>query len=379
MQPLRIAIVCDLVPGQAGGSYISSVRFAELLTKKGHHVILVGAQDSKQKPVSEYKGIPMYQFFSIPVPGSNRFYFQSFPSKKALKKLFIKEKIEIVHTMFPSYSCFMAKRAAKELKIPVVAHIHTQPENILIFFPKFLQTNFINNIILRYLVWFVRGAKQIICPSELGKKIYNDYDPSLPIKVISNGINMSHFYKQNTPTTKKEILFIGRFTAEKDPRTVINAMFEILKSDPEARLNLIGTGPLEKEMQTLVKNKKAENNIRFLGKVSEKDLLKAYNNCSLFILPSKVELEGMVVLEAMACGKPIIIANSETSASKYFVQNNGFLFEPDDYKDLAEKALRILNNDSLREQMGETSFRNALEYDINKSVNKLEEVYYSVL
>lgn len=379
MQPLRIAIVCDLVPGQAGGSYISAVRFAELLSIKGHHVILIGARDSRQRPVSEYKGIPMYQFFSIPVPGSNRFYFQSFPSKNALKKLFIKEKIEIVHTMFPSYSCFMAKRAAKELKIPVVAHIHTQPENILIFFPKFIQTKFINNLILRYLAWFVRGAKQIICPSELGKKIYNDFDPSLPIKVISNGINMEHFYKQNINATKKEILFIGRFTAEKDPETLIKAMFEILKTDSNIKLNLIGTGPLEEKMKTLVKRQKAENNIKFLGKVSEEDLLKAYNSCSLFALPSKVELEGMVVLEAMACGKPIIIADSETSASKYFVKNNGFLFKPDDYKDLAEKALRILNNDQQREQMGEKSYKNALEYDINNSVKKLEEVYYSVL
>lgn len=372
-------MICDLVPGQAGGSYISAVRFAGLLTKKGHHVILVGAKDSRQEPLNEYKGIPMYQFFSIPVPGSNRFYFQSFPSKNTLKKLFVKEKIEIVHTMFPSYSCLMAKRAAKELNLPVVAHIHTQPENILIFLPKFLQTNFINNLILRYLVWFVRGAKQIICPSEMGKKIYNDFDSTLPIKVISNGINMEHFYTQNTPINSKEILFIGRFTAEKDPETLIKAMFEILKSVSNARLNLIGTGPLEKEMKTLVKLNKAENNINFLGKVSEEDLLKNYNSCSLFVLPSRVELEGMVVLEAMACGKPIIIANSETSASKYFVNNNGFLFEPNDYKDLRDKVLKILNDDSLRQQMGETSLKNAKEYDINKSADKLEEVYYSVL
>lgn len=379
MKPLRIAMVCDIVPGQEGGSYISAVRFAELLTKKGHHVILVGSKDSRKKPMNEYKGIPLYQYFALPVPRSNRYYFQSFPSKWALKKLFIEEKIDIVHTMFPSYSCLMAKWAAKDLKLPVVAQIHTQPENILIFLPKFLQTTFVNNLILGTIVRLAKGANQIICPSEMGRKIYNDFDPTLPIKVLSNGINLAHFYRKNLPIKNKQILFIGRFTMEKDPKTLILGMFEILKSSPEAHLNLVGTGPLEDEMRALVKTHGAEKNISFLRKLSDEEVLNEYNKCSLFVLPSKVELEGLVVLEAMACGKPIVVANSKMSASKYFVNGNGLLFEPDDYHDLADKVLKILNDNTLRKEMGEKSFINAQEFDINKSVTKLEEVYYSVL
>ena len=70
MRPLRIAIVSDIVPGEyiVGGAYLSAMRFAELLRKRGHHVIIIGARDSRQAPVTEYRGIPFYQYFSLPTP-----------------------------------------------------------------------------------------------------------------------------------------------------------------------------------------------------------------------------------------------------------------------------------------------------------------------
>jgi len=105
----------------------------------------------------------------------------------------------------------------------------------------------------------------------------------------------------------------------------------------------------------------------------------AYNASDIFVLPSIAELEGMAVLEAMACGKPIIIANSKESASRYFVDNNGFLFEPQNAVDLAEKILTIISNKELREKMGQRSLEISKDYDIGKSVLKLEQLYYSLL
>lgn len=380
MPKLRIAMICDMIPGQPGGSYISTLRFAELLIKEGHHIIIVAAKDKRVPEVSTFKGVPIYQFFSLPTPGSNRYYFQSFPTKKELRKLFKKEQIQIVHTMFPSYSCLQAKKVAQEMNLPVVAHIHTQPENVSIFLPSFLRKKFIDNLILRYLVWFIKGANRIICPSELGKHIYQTFDPSLEIDVISNGINLSDFHQMGTGTTSnKNILFIGRLTKEKDPETLLQAIPEIILNCPSAHFVFIGIGPLAQELSNLAKKLSITERVKFLGKISDEGVLSALNACDLFVLPSRVELEGMVVLEAMAFGKPILIANSETSASKYFVKDNGYVFKVGDSHDLAEKAIKILNNDSLRKAMGEESLREVKNFDINVSVKKLEEVYLSLI
>jgi glycosyltransferase involved in cell wall biosynthesis len=382
MEPLRIAMICDMIPGQAGGSYISTVRFAERLRARGHQVIIVAATESKSTRIETYRGIPIYQFFSLPIPGSNRYYFNSFPTKRALKALFKKEQIQVVHIMFPSYSCGVAKRAARALKIPLIAHIHTQPENISIFFPRFLRTPFVDRLVLRYLVNFVKPAVRIICPSKLGEAIYHDFDPSLPITVISNGIDLTRF--ADSPAVAKEsegqqIMCVARLTKDKDPETLIRAMPAIVQARPDTTLVLVGSGPLREELESLASELEVAANVVFAGKLSDENLLALYHSSDLFVLPSWVELEGMVVLEAMACGLPILISDAETSASRYFVQENGLLFTAGDSNVLATKALQILGDDPTRNRMKSESLSQVQFYDIEQSTKTLEEVYRSVL
>jgi glycosyltransferase involved in cell wall biosynthesis len=87
----------------------------------------------------------------------------------------------------------------------------------------------------------------------------------------------------------------------------------------------------------------------------------------------------MVVLEAMACGKPIIISDAEMSASRFFVDGNGFLFETLNHKHLAEQVLKLVTDEDLRKKMSEASFEKVKNYDALKSVELLEEVYYKAL
>ncbi len=374
-------MVCDLAPHQVGGSYISAVRFAKLLRERGHHAILVGSRRSGEKPVGDYEGVPYYQFFALPTPGTHGLFYQSFPRKRALRDLFLKERIEIVHVMFPSYSCLIAKKLAKALGRPLVAHVHTQPENLYDPLPRFLRIRVLYDLILRYLVRFVRGADVIICPSELGKSVYLGGDPSLPITVISNGVDLAAFSHDtsSSPTAGHRLFYLARLMPEKGIRTLVCAMPLIVAKCPDATLDVVGTGPLMNELMALAKNLGVEKNVTFHGRVSDEKRLELYRTCSVFVLPSKVELEGMVVLEAMACGKPILIANAPASASRFFVQENGLLFRPDDALDLAQTALALLMDPAKQKAMGERSRKNAERYDIRVSADALERAYLSLV
>ena len=111
---------------------------------------------------------------------------------------------------------------------------------------------------------------------------------------------------------------------------------------------------------------------------NNEEALSYVKGADIFVLPSLAELEGMAVLESMSCRNPILVANSKESASVDFVDGNGFLFKPKNPKDLAKKALILLKDEKLRKSMAQKSFENSRNYDINKSIDKLERVYYSL-
>ncbi len=386
MKKIKIAIVCDGVIGTTAGSFISTLRFSKLLRKKGHKVILITSKSPGTKNIDYYNNIKTYRFLSIPLPKSGGIYL-SFPTISQIKKILIKEQIDIVHIMLPTFSSIMAAKAARLLGIKVVAHSHTQPENLSLNLPKFLQLDILNNIFYKYIIWICKHAEITICPSKFAERDLLKREPSLKTVVISNGTNFLKFKRKNPkkfinkykiPEDCKKLIYVGRLHPEKRVETFIEAMPLILKKYEKVHAVIVGPGHMKKTLEKLSKNLKVENNITFCGKVSEEDLLGAYSCCDIFVLPSLVELEGMAVLEAMSCKNPLLIANSKFSASVYFVKGNGFLFKPECPEDLAEKSLKLLRNGKLRKKMALKSFRNSRGYDINRSVKKIEKVYSAI-
>lgn len=388
MEALNIAIVCDPISHLTAGSIVSTLRFAEHLKNRGHRIIFIAAKDKDKRKVGYFNGFKVYRFASFALPGSKGQYLLSFPKIKRIKKILVHEKINIVHLIDPTPSSIQSLRAAKSLGIKVVAHSHTQPENMLLQIPKIIQSERLNNLFYNYMIRIYRKADAVICPSKFAERMLKMYDPKLNLFVISNGVNLSKFKKVNFKPfiekyklyeNNKKILYVGRLHMEKSVHTLIQAMPFILKNLKNVDLYLIGAGHLQESLEKLAKRLGVKNNVKFFGKIPHEDLLMAYNACDTFILPSIAELEGMVVLEAMACSKPIIISDSKLSASPEFVNNNGFTFQLQNPRDLAEKTLILLKNKELRNKMGNESYRQIKDYDINKSVDKLESIYKKVL
>ncbi len=277
-------------------------------------------------------------------------------------------------------------KVSKSENIPIVSHFHMQPENLLTVLK--LKWEIFNKIFYRYLGWFYSQSEILICPTKFGEQKIKPYLKKVKTSVISNGIDLSKFKikktskkinkKFNIPRDRKIILYVGRLWPEKNVKTLIDSM-KYLDKD---KFHLIIVGKKEKEYERLVRRRAGlllEDNISFTGRLTDSELIEFYNLAHLFCLPSIVELEGMVVLEAMAHGKPILISNSKKSASRFFVKRNGLLFETYNSKDLAMKIKRILSNEKLAKKMGVNSIKEVKKYDINKSIDKLISVYSSLL
>ncbi|MCX6813775.1 MAG: glycosyltransferase, partial [Candidatus Azambacteria bacterium] len=245
-----------------------------------------------------------------------------------------------------------------------------------------------NRVYFKYLLWLYKQAHAVIYPSEFAKKMFAKINGDVEHIVISNGVDTGEFKKTDTKiffdkfklsTKDKKIFYVGRLHPEKSIETLIKSVPHIMKRQPDAHVYIAGFGHQDIKLKELTAKLNLAKNVTFLGKISEEDKIMAYNACDVFVLPSLAELEGMAVLEAMSCGKPIIVANSENSASTYFVDQNGFLFEPQNEKDLANKIIDVLSDENALNRMGKISFQKSRQYDINESVSKLENLYYSIL
>lgn len=386
-EKLYIAIICDPIGSNKSGVVVSTLRFGKLLKERGHHVIFIAAKSEEHKEHSHHNEIKTYRFRSLPVPKSGGWNL-AFPTVGELKKVFQEENINIVHIVLPMSGAIIAIKAARALGIKIVAHSHSQPENLFMDMPKFIQPT-LNNLWNKYLTWIYGKAESLIYPSEMARALLEKLsDKNQPSAVISNGINLSEFKpihigdfheRFSIPDDKVKLLFVGRLFPEKSVDTLIKAVPHIIKEYPGTHVMIAGAGHLRSKLEKLVDDLKIRKHVTFLGLVSDEDKILAYNASDIFILPSLAELEGMVVLEAMACGKPIVISDAEMSASRYFVDGNGLLFKTKNHEHLAEQVLKLITDADLRKKLGEVSFENIKKYDINKSVEMLEEVYLSAL
>ena len=384
---LSIAVVNDGVTDCIAGSFISTRRFSEGLSARGHRVLYIAARSRRHPTHDIHNGIRTYRFRSVLMPKSEGQLYLGFPTARELGKVFIDEQVEIVHIMIPSGTAHAAMKAATGLGIPVVMHSHTQPENLFLHLPRFLPVATLNRAFYRYLHWLYGKADAVIFPSEFSRQQFTRLY-HMKHEVISNGVNTDifrpvdpapFFKKFGLDPTKKHVLYLGRLHPEKSVDTLIRAVPHILKGAPDTHVLIAGFGHLEEKLKRLSEKLSIAEHITFCGRLADDELALAYSAADLYVLPSLAELEGMTVLEAMACGAPILIADAKDSAATHFVDGNGSLFAPEDPNDLAAKALALLTDDGLRKRNAAASLALSRKYDINMSIIRLEELYRALM
>lgn len=385
---LNIAMICDPIGEYKAGAIVSAVRFSKLLEARGHHIIFIGAK-TKEYPnhFDNVRGINTYRYRSIPLPKSGGWHL-AFPTVSEIKQIFIKEKINIIHIILPMPGAIVAIKAAQSLGLKIVAHSHSQPENLFMDMPTFLRP-VLDKTWNSFLAWVYSKGEVIVYPSKMAYDLLNHLtNKNKKSVVLSNGVNTLEFKPSptgnfherfNIPKNKLIVAYVGRLFPEKSVHTLIEAAPEILKKHKDTHFMIIGGGYLREKLEKLTIETGMSAHISFLGQVSDEDKTHAYNACDIFASPSFAELEGMTVLEAMACAKPVVIPDCEMNAARYFVKNNGLLFETSNKNDLAEKITAILIDDDLRKNMGEASLQLSKKYDIHESAITLENIYHTAL
>jgi len=210
----------------------------------------------------------------------------------------------------------------------------------------------------------------------------------LEAAVVPNGVDVKRFKpcgkavarrRTGLGVREKVVLTAGRLSFEKNVDVVLKAFALVLRQEGSARLVVTGGGPAERECKRLAVELGVGNRVSFPGFVGEGLLPAYYSAADVFVTASTFETQGLSLLEAMACGTPVVGANALAIPEAVDCGRNGFLFEPGDVDGCARELLKVLGaGGARRKSWSAAARRKALEFSLPKAVDALERVYESV-
>ncbi len=180
------------------------------------------------------------------------------------------------------------------------------------------------------------------------------------IRIVPNGVDIEKFQPSDMVAAKKQfnlgqdptILFIGSLTPRKGLPYLVEAAKTVVKQQANAKFLLVGSGPLKKQIADSVASAGLSGNFVFYGNMPHNQLASIYNAADVFVLPSLQEGQGIVLLEAQACGKPVVAFGVGGAKEAVKGGESGFLLELGDTEGLADRLLKLLADNALRQNMG---------------------------
>ncbi|MDD5622984.1 MAG: glycosyltransferase family 1 protein [Actinomycetota bacterium] len=236
--------------------------------------------------------------------------------------------------------------------------------------------HFANAIIIMTNIGKVRLTKYINLKENKVEVIYAASNKMF--KVIKNTESALKI-KQKYNLPEKYILFVGGLTPLKNFSNILKAL-KIIKKEFPIKLVVVGFNrwKYDKDME-LIEKLKLENDIMMLGFIPDDDLPYLYNSAELFIFPSLYEGFGMPVLEAQACGCPVV--SSKTECIEEISKRSALLVNPYDHKEIAQAILDILNNEDLRDKLVAAGLENIKRFNwvetARQTLELFEKIYQS--
>jgi 1,4-alpha-glucan branching enzyme len=175
-------------------------------------------------------------------------------------------------------------------------------------------------------------------------------------------------------------LYLGNLTERKRVEDLIWATARLRQLHPDVKLVVAGDGELRQTLETLARRERLSGTVIFMGRVPDKALPSLYALADVFVLPSREEGLGVVLLEAMASGKPVVASRTSGILSVIDDQRTGLLFEPGNIDDLVAKVRLLVQNRDLRSMLGQTARMEAVgRFAEQAQVQKLLGVYENCL
>jgi 1,2-diacylglycerol 3-alpha-glucosyltransferase len=390
---LNIVFVSDQYWPSISGVSVSIDAFMKEFVKMGHNVFLLVpdypeiAELDRKMDISNLYRFKSYKLF---FNDENRLVYKS--QKNNVNKILHSIKPDIIHVHTEFALGKMASSYARKYHIPIVMTAHTNWEELIYHYIPIIPAS----LARMYCRWFMRRiynkADIVIVPTSLMEVLLNLYFVKTPIRVIPTGIERTEFLLEGSKEEsdskllemypqlrdQKILFFAGRVGKEKNITFLIDVLKSLLSNISNITLIISGYGPAMIEIQDYAKSKGVFDNIIFTGFIERLKLKYFYSLADVFVFASKVESQGMVVLESMACGTPVVAIGKMGTREIMGGDYGGFMVD-DDVESFAEMVDLLLHNKAIYKLKSDEALEHLSKWTIQSQAEKMIKLYQRLL
>ena len=386
---MKILIASDLHYPTINGVATFSRNLARGLAARGHEVLVIAPSQTSKKFKEVDDNHIVIRTASVPFLPYQNFRISPTPGRE-VKRIIEEFDPDVIHIQMLMWIGQAAMKYGNKYGIPIVTTNHAMPENLMdniVLLAPIARP--INYMLTQYGARFHSKADYVTLPTQSAIDMFNASDKvKVPMEAVSNGIDLAHFTPGKAPTAIYEkfglptdepiITFVGRLDAEKHVYVLVKAFKQLLETQ-KAHLLIIGDGQEAINLKEQARALNIFDHVTFTGRVSEEDKEELHKVGTVFAMPSPMELQSIATLEAMASGLPVVAVNAGALSELCQDGRNGYLFELDDNKTMAELLEKVITDSAEHDRMSKESLAIAKTHDLNTTLARFEAIYTSLI
>lgn len=378
---MRILMISDVYFPRVNGVSTSIMTFRDELRKMGHEVVLIAPDYGNNNDTdSDILRVPSRKVFGDPEDRMMK--------RGALNRLINKhlrqQHFDIVHIQTPFAAHYAGIKIAKELKLPCIETYHTLFEEYLYHYIRFLPKPLLRFVARSFTRSQCAAVDTVISPSKPMQHMLHSYGVNKRIEIIPTGMQMERFInadgdefrrKHQIDKSRPTLVHVGRIAHEKNIGFLIRMLDRVKQQIPDILLIIAGEGPALKHIKNQVAQLQLVGNTLFVGYLSRnKELLDCYAAGNAFVFASKTETQGLVLLEAMALGTPVV-STAYLGTRDILQHKQGALIAEDNLEDFSNKVITLLSDTDLNHELSNTAKHYAAKWSASNLSERLLQLY----
>ena len=375
---MRILMVSDVYFPRVNGVSTSIETFRRTLAAQGIEVRLVVPRYGDE---AEESGV--VRVAGRPIPGDRE---DRLVGWRAMQRavLAAAQDCDLIHIQTPFIAHYAGLKAARKLGLPVVATYHTLFEEYLQHYAPFLPASWLKGQARAFSRRQCNALDAVVVPSTAMRQRLEAYGVTTPLHVLPTGLPLAQFARGDGPAFRARhgipvgqpvALFVGRVAHEKNIGFLLEALLHARRLRPEVLLVVAGEGPAMADLQAQVRALGLHGAVRFIGYLDrQRELPDCYAAADVFVFASRTETQGLVLLEAMAAGLPVI-ALAEMGTIDILAPGRGAFCPPAEPKGFGEMLGHFLNRSEAWRHLAEEAPVYAREWSDTAMAARLAGLY----